>query len=149
MTHTLWDVCFSFCWFLFLCFFLVYFWALLHIFLFMGTHPLLDSFICILAIMGEMYQVHQFVVLNPSLSLNLKTLHSTQVHFFHLLAKRSWGPEVPPLRVGISGGCRVSALRPESPSQVVSLRYLRNRAGGFLAVPPLHTRLLSHLGRLL
>ena len=50
--------------------------------MFMGTHSLLDFIICTLAMMSEMYQVHQFVFLNLSLLLNLKTIYSTQVQNF-------------------------------------------------------------------
>ena len=70
-------VVFPFCSFV-LVFFLVYLSFIAYLYVY-GNSLIVGYFICILAMMSEMYQVHQFVFLNLSLPLNLKTIYSTQV----------------------------------------------------------------------
>ena len=68
---------------LILVFFLVYLSFIAYLFVY-GNSLIVGSFICILAMMGEMYQVHQCVVLNLSLYLISKTICSTQVQLSSL-----------------------------------------------------------------
>ena len=121
--------------FLFLCFFLVCFelycisfclWELTHCWL---------CFICILAMMSEMYQVHQLVFLNLSLSLNLKTIYSTQVQTFIFRQRLLLGPEYLTHWAGYSGGRGVSAFGPESPPPVVFAHIKGDRAEGSQQFP--------------
>ena len=74
-------------------FFLVYLSFIEYLYVY-GNSLIVGYFICILAMMSEMYQVHQCVVLNLSLPLDLKTIYSTQVKTFTSWQGSGWGRNI-------------------------------------------------------
>ena len=102
---------------LILVFFLVYLILIAYLYVY-GNSLIIGYLFFTLAMMGEMYQVHQYVVLNLSLPLNLKNhLFYTSLTFISWQGA-SWGRNFLPLWARNSGGRGFSTFGPESPPLV-------------------------------